>query len=98
MLASYFGLEKINKSINVDEAVACGAAIYSSILANQKDEKTKNLVLLDVTPLSLGVEIDDGRLSVVVPKNTKIPLKVEKGGYTTVVIDQVSVLINVYQG
>ena len=96
MLANEFGIEKINKSINVDEAVACGAAIYSSILANQKDEKTKNLVLLDVTPLALGVELDDNSLSVVVPKNTKIPLKKDKGGYTTIVDNQVSVLINVY--
>lgn len=55
-------------------------------------------MLLDVTPLSLGVETNTGEFSVVVPKNTKIPLTKEKGNYSTSVDNQVSVLINVYQG
>ncbi|KAK4480042.1 hypothetical protein RD792_013099 [Penstemon davidsonii] len=92
-----FNGKELCKSINPDEAVAYGAAVQAAITSGGVNDKVQNLVLLDVTPFSLGVETVGGVMSVVIPKNTKVPCEMEKV-FTTVSDNQTSVLINVYEG
>jgi len=83
-----------NKSINPDEAVAVGAAIQSSILSG---EMGKDVVLVDVTPLTLGVEVKGGLLEPIIERNTPIPVKKAKV-FTTAEDNQTEVEVRVYQG
>lgn len=92
-LAQIFGKEKINDSINPDEVVALGAAVEADILAGNR----KDFLLLDVTPLSLGIETLGGLMDVLIPRNSKVPAKLAKQ-YTTSVDGQVNLRVNVYQG
>jgi len=98
LLQDFFDGKQLNKSINPDEAVAYGAAVQAANLAGMGNEKIQNIVLLDVTPLSLGLSIDDeGWMSVVIPRNTTIPTKMEQN-YTTNCDNETSVLFSVYEG
>ena len=98
LLKDKFKGKPLNKSINPDEAIACGAAIQAAILNRQDDSgKTDNMVLVDVTPLSLGIETTGGIMSVIVPRNTSIPCE-KTSYYTTVENNQREVEIRVYQG
>ncbi|CAC9505756.1 putative heat shock protein 70 [Leishmania infantum JPCM5] len=100
MLRAFFNKERLCNSVHPDEAVAIGAAVQASILANsaeQQSEKTANVVLMDVVPLSIGVEIDDGKFDVIVPRNTTIPYKATKE-YSTVEDYQQDVDVCVYEG
>jgi heat shock protein 1/8 len=97
LLQDLFDGKQLNKSINPDEAVAYGAAVQAAKMAGMGNEKVQNIVLLDVTPLSLGVEVLIGDMSVVIPRNTVIPTKME-GNYTTLYDYQTSVLFPVYEG
>lgn len=84
---------ELNTSVNPDEAVALGAAIQAEILAGG----FRNLLLLDVTPLSLGIETFGGLMNVIIPRNTTIPVKAGEL-FTTAVDQQRSMLIHVLQG
>jgi heat shock protein 1/8 len=97
-LQDLFDGKQLNKSINPDEAVAYGAAVQAAKMAGMGNEKVQHIVLLDVTPLSLGVSVGyEGCMSVVIPRNTAIPTKMEQN-YTTIYDNQTSVLFAVYEG
>eukprot|EP01025_Chloroclados_australasicus_P011499 TRINITY_DN149_c0_g1_i1.p1 TRINITY_DN149_c0_g1~~TRINITY_DN149_c0_g1_i1.p1 ORF type:complete len:635 (-),score=58.90 TRINITY_DN149_c0_g1_i1:194-1987(-) len=97
LLEQYFGSHKIENSINPDEAVARGAAIHAAVLSHSETVPLGVPILLDITPLSLGVRKTGGRMSIIVPKNTKIPCSITKC-YTTTADNQERIGFPVYQG
>ncbi|KAF7116037.1 hypothetical protein RHSIM_Rhsim01G0035600 [Rhododendron simsii] len=98
LLQDFFnGKELCKSTINPDEAVAYGAAIHAAILNGQGNEKVQDLLLLDVTPFSLGFGTEDGVMRVVIPRNSTIPTKKE-GILSTFMDNQPGVLIQVYEG
>jgi molecular chaperone HscA len=90
---SQFFQREVHDQINPDEVVALGAAIQSDILAGNR----KDILLLDVTPLSLGIETMGGLMDVIIPRNAKVPTKAGRQ-YTTSIDGQVNMKISVYQG
>jgi molecular chaperone HscA len=92
MVADFFG-KPVHDSLNPDEVVALGAAIQADILAGNR----RDILLLDVTPLSLGIETMGGLMDVIIPRNSKVPTKAGRQ-YTTSIDGQVNMKIAVYQG
>jgi molecular chaperone HscA len=92
MVSTYFG-KAVNDSVNPDEVVALGAAIQADILAGNN----KDVLLLDITPLSLGIETAGELMDVIIPRNAKIPSSASRE-YTTQIDGQVNMRISIYQG
>lgn len=96
LLKKFFG-KAPSREINPDEAVAYGAAVQAGVLSGERDKKIDELLLLDVTPLTLGIESTGGVMSAVIPRNTVVPTSKTKV-YTTAEDNQVAVSNKVYEG
>ena len=98
MIQEYFNGKNLNKSINPDECVAYGAAVQGDILSGHAGNATKDILLLDVTPLSLGIETQGEIMTVLIPRNTTIPAKKTMDSFSTAVDNQPGASIVIYQG
>jgi len=97
LIKDYFNGKEPNKGINPDEAVAYGAAVQGGILGGETSEATQDIVLIDVTPLTLGIETVGGVMTKIIPKETVIPAK-KSQTFTTYQDNQTTVTINIFEG
>ena len=96
LLKEFFNGKELSMGLNTDEGVAYGATVQAAVLSGRGDERFQDLMLLDVNPLSLGIDIN-GEMSVIIPKNYNIPAKKFKI-FPTTTDNQVAVFIQVFEG
>jgi len=97
MLSDYFNRKELCKSVNPDECVGYGAAVQGAVLSGSKDEQIKDLLLLDVCPLSVGIETAGQVMTAMIPRNTTIPTK-KSQMFSTYSDNQPAVTIRVFEG
>merc|ERR1740130_813221 len=97
MLSEHFGGRQLCRSINPDEAVAYGAAVQGAILSGVRHSLCDSIVLVDVTPLSLGIEVEGKHMSTIIPRNTSIPCT-KTSKYTTTENYQEVLDVRIYEG
>ncbi len=97
LLSNFFNGKELCRNINPDEAIAYGAAVQAAVLSGTKDKTLEQLVLLDVTPLSLGVETAGGIMTTLIPRGSTLPNK-KTQTFSTAVDNQPGVTIQVYEG
>jgi len=97
LLSSFFNGKELNKSINPDEAVAYGAAVQAAILGGDTSDAISQVLLLDVTPLSMGIETAGGVMTKLIERNANIPCKKQQV-FSTYADNQPGVEIKIYEG